>query len=74
LLPAIFFRQKAAFCFDCVACFGQVPCRSLGEGGPCQKQPSTKTASRCARKTKSGRTVNRAICLPPALRLPGFAF
>lgn len=30
--------------------FGILPCR----GHPCQKQPSTKTATRCLRKTKSG--------------------
>lgn len=41
---AIFLRQYVRFEF------GEVPC----SGHPCQKQPSTKTASRCFRKTKSG--------------------
>ena len=47
-LAAIFFRQKAAL-FR-----GWMKCR----GHPCQKQPSTNTASLRARKTKSGRTLN----------------
>ena len=42
----IFFLQKAAFVFGDVAWRGQ----------PGQKQPSTKTARRCGRKTKSGFT------------------
>lgn len=44
LLAASFFRQKAALFFGFVACFGQL----------CQKQPSTKTASLCRGKMKSG--------------------
>ena len=45
---ANFLRQKAALFQGFVACFGQ----------PCQKQPSTKTASLSLGKTKSGRTRN----------------
>jgi hypothetical protein len=47
-LAAIFFRQKAALVLGEVAWSGQ----------PCQKQPSTKTASRRGWKTKSGLTRN----------------
>jgi hypothetical protein len=47
-LPLIFRRHHAARFAGHVACFGQ----------PCQKQPSTKMASRTCRKTKSGRTAN----------------
>lgn len=36
--------QNARLLFGCLPCFGQ----------PCQKQPSTKTVSRCLRKVKSG--------------------
>ena len=43
---ANFCRQNAALPFGCVACFGH----------PCQKHPSTKTASRSLGNTKSGRT------------------
>jgi len=46
--PASFRRQNARWFFGLVAC----------RGHPCQKQPSTKTASRAFRKTKSGRTEN----------------
>ena len=45
-LAEIFLHQKAALVFGWVAWSGQ----------PCQKQPSTKTASLRARKTKSGFT------------------
>ena len=46
MLPANFFFQKARLDLGLVACRGQ----------PCQKQPSTKSARRAERKTKSGRT------------------
>ena len=60
MLAANFRRQNAAFPF------GRVPCR----GHPCQKQPSTNTASRAARNTKSGRTreVRRIAPRPPPFR------
>jgi hypothetical protein len=56
---ANFFRQNAALPFGFVPCFGQ----------PCQKQPSTKSASRTCRKTKSGRTrkVGRRCCAAATL-------
>lgn len=44
LLWSSFFFQKARLVAGCDACFGQ----------PCQKHPSTNTARRCTRKTKSG--------------------
>jgi hypothetical protein len=59
-LAAIFFRQKAALVR------GLMKCR----GHPCQKQPSTNTASFRARKTKSGFTVNLALCRPPSVFRP----
>lgn len=43
-LVAIFLRQNLEFCLGIVPCFGQ----------PCQKQPSTKSASLALGKTKSG--------------------
>ncbi len=46
----IFASQNSAFCF------GRVPCR----GQPCQKHPSTNTATRAARNTKSGLTFSPA--------------
>ena len=46
MFAANFRRQNAALPFGLVPCCGQ----------PCQKQPSTNTASRCLWKTKSGRT------------------
>ncbi len=45
---ANFFRQNAALPLGIVPCIGQ----------PCQKHPSTNTASRAARNTKSGLTWN----------------
>jgi hypothetical protein len=54
LFAASFRRQNARLFFGRVACLGH----------PCQKHPSTKTAVRDLRKTKSGRTAN--------LRLPDF--
>ena len=44
LFRASFARQNSPFCF------GNVPCR----GHPCQKQPSTNTATRSLQNTKSG--------------------
>jgi hypothetical protein len=44
LFPVSFLAQNSSFCFGHVACFGH----------PCQKQPSTKTATRSRKKTKSG--------------------
>ncbi len=41
---SILFCQNSLLLTGTLACFGQ----------PCQKQPSTKTATRCLRKTKSG--------------------
>ena len=41
-----FFIQNARLFAGMLECFGQ----------PCQKQPSTKMARRCWRKTKSGTT------------------
>ena len=46
LLRANLFFQKARLTFGCAPCFGQ----------PCQKQPSTNSASRTCLKIKSGRT------------------
>ena len=48
MLRANFLFQKARLALGCVPCLGQ----------PCQKQPSTKTASRSLEKTKSGLTLN----------------
>ena len=48
LLPDSLRRQNARLFAGFVACLGQ----------PCQKQPSTKSASRICLKTKSGRTLN----------------
>ena len=56
--PASLRRQKMRLFTGLVACFGQ----------PCQKQPSTKSASLSFGKTKSGRTrkVGRVTpCAPP---------
>lgn len=44
LFPASFLFQNSPFVVGCEACFGQ----------PCQKQPSTKTASLIPGNTKSG--------------------
>ena len=44
LVPRNFFFQKVRRVAGCVPCCGQ----------PCQKQPSTKSASRACLKTKSG--------------------
>jgi hypothetical protein len=49
LFPASFFFQNARLFAGLVACLGQ----------PCQKQPSTNSASRTCLNTKSGRTVSR---------------
>jgi hypothetical protein len=48
--PFNFLCHKPRFCRGCVPCFGQ----------PCQKHPSTKTATRCLRNVKSG-FPNKAI-------------
>jgi len=48
--PFNFLCQKPRLCRGCVPCFGQ----------PCQKHPSTKTATRCLRNAKSG-LPNKAI-------------
>ncbi len=45
MLSAILLAQKASLLFERVACSGQ----------PCQKQPSTYTATRTRAKTKSAR-------------------
>ncbi len=70
-LPRIFFRQNAAFCFGHVAWLGQ----------PCQKHPSTNTASRSLGKTKSGFTENarwpeghRAVAAGDGFRPPASGF
>ena len=47
MLVANFFFQNERLPAGCVPCLGQ----------PCQKQPSTKIASRNCLKTKSGRTL-----------------
>ena len=47
MFRANFFRQNAALFRGFVSCFGH----------PCQKQPSTNTATRSFGKTKSGRTL-----------------
>jgi len=47
-LSETFFRQKPTWLFD----------GRLQRGQPCQKHPSTKTASRSLRKTKSGHPSN----------------
>lgn len=65
LFRASFASQNFRFCL------GLVPCR----GHPCQKQPSTNTATRSARNTNSGRTCN-ALPAPSfaSLRSPLFDF
>ena len=63
LFPASFFFQKARLFAGLVTCRGQ----------PCQKQPSTNSASRTCLNTKSGRTqktVGRVTPCAPFLRSP----
>lgn len=57
-LPRIFARQNLALCFGQVACAGH----------PCQKQPSTNTASRARGKTKSGLPANGCRRRQPLMR------
>ena len=60
--PSIFAFQKARFCLG----------RRKQRGHPCQKQPSTKTATLCFRKAKSGRPgIGRCLRQPlmPTFRM-----